>query len=200
MVYNTAVDASQGVWLRAKGERMSCHALTGAALILLAAGWASAAAPPVPAAPAPPAASSDARFFGELAYKDVATAADTARALVILVSAGKETGTDFEAAKAYLATRGVRAGGWLEKASADTPTDKGHLASLICRALGIKGGLWMRLFGPLPRLALRECAYLELMAMGADYRHVTGGELAGVIARADQWRTQHAAPAAEVKK
>jgi hypothetical protein len=177
---------------------------TSVALVLLAAGWASAAVPsaPAPAAlPAAPAASSDAQFFGELAYKDVATAADTARALAILVSAGKETGADFAAAKAYLSKQGVMPDGWLDKAAADTPTDKGHLASLICRALKIQGGLGMRLFGPVPRLALRECAYLELMAMGAEYRHVTGGELAGVIDRADRWRTRHAAlAAAEVKK
>jgi len=162
-----------------------------AALILLAAGWASAAAPAA-AAPAPPAASTDAQFFGELAYKDAATAADTARALAILVSEGAENGADFAAAKAYLAKRGILPDGWLDKAAADAPTDKGRLASLVCRALGIKGGLWMRLFGPLPRLALRECAYLELMAMGCDYGHVTGGELAGVIDRADRLRAREA--------
>jgi len=166
---------------------------TAAALILLAAGWALAAAPPAPApapAPAAPAASTDAQFFGELAYKDVATAADTARALTILVSEGAENGADFAAAKAYLAKQGVLPDGWLSKVAAEEPTDKGRLASLVCRALKIKGGLWMRLFGPQPRLALRECAYLELMAQGCDYCHVSGGELVGVIDRADRLRGQ----------
>jgi hypothetical protein len=68
----------------------------------------------------------------------------------------------------------------------------------------------MRLLGPQPRLALRECVYLELMAIGPEYQYVTGGELVGVIDRADRWRVREAnhdgpkAPAkpapAEVKK
>jgi len=170
---------------------MPGHVLTAAVVMLWAAGslWAAAAPAPAPP-PAAPAPSTDARFFGELAYKDVATAADTARALTILVSEGAENGADFAAAKAYLRARGILPDGWLDKAAADAPTDKGRLASLVCRALGIKGGLAMRLLGPLPRLALRECSYLELMAIGCDYTYVTGGELVGVIDRADRLRAR----------
>ena len=133
---------------------------------------------------------SDARFFGELGYKDCATAADTARAFVILVSEGKQRPGDFGACKAYLARRGVLPDGWLDKAKADDPAEKSSLARLVCRAMGIKGGLWMRLLGPLPRLALRECVYHELMAGGADYAYVSGGELVGVIDRCDRWRAK----------
>ena len=134
----------------------------------------------------------DAQFFAELGYKDVATAADTARALVILASEGTEDKADFDQARAYLREKGILSGGWLDAAQADDPTDKGHLASLVCRALGIKGGLWMRLFGPVPRYALRECVYLELMTRGAEYAHVTGGELVGVVDRADRFRLARA--------
>lgn len=156
----------------------------------------AAVTPPAPAtAPEKAAANagaddSDARFFGELGYKDCATAADTARALVILVSEGKQRPGDFEACKAYLTRRGVLPDGWLDKAKADDPAEKSSLARLVCRAMGIKGGLWMRLLGPLPRLALRECVYHELMAGGADYAYVSGGELVGVIDRCDRWRAK----------
>ncbi len=174
-----------------------------AAAVLSAAGWLVAAevAAKKPAAPAAKAeaaqASSDAAFFGELGYKDVATAADTARALAILISEGKETGADFKASKACLTKRGVLPDGWLDRVEPAAPTTKGRLAVLICKALGVKGGLWMRLFGPLPRLALNECAYLEVMAAGCDYGHVTGGELVGVIDRTDRLRsigTTHEVP------
>ena len=174
-----------------------------AAAVLSAAGWLVAAEVAVkkPAAPAAKAeaapASSDAAFFGELGYKDVATAADTARALAILISEGKETGADFKASKACLTKRGVLPDGWLDTVEPAAPTPKGRLAVLICKALGVKGGLWMRLFGPLPRLALNECAYLEVMAAGCDYGHVTGGELVGVIDRTDRLRsigTTHEVP------
>lgn len=149
---------------------------------LLLTGWAVAAE-------APEAAGSDAQFFSELGYKDVATVADAARALAIFVSQGAESGADFAAAREYLRGQGV-SDGWLDGAQADNPLQKGHLASLVCRALGIKGGLWMCLFGPQPRLALRECVYLELMVRGAEYQHVTGGELVGVIDRADRFRLE----------
>jgi len=157
--------------------------------------WAGEAPPaaPAPAAPAPAAeVSTDAQFFAELGYKDVALAADVARALVVFTSEGAESGADFEAARAYLRTKGVLPDGWLDKARAEDPIDKGHLATLVCRTLGIKGGLMMRLLGPVPRYALAECVYLELMARGADYCHVAGGELVGVIDRADRFRLAQA--------
>lgn len=187
--------------------------MAGLAVGLLAAAMALGAAPPAapapapaapPAAPAPvpaapaaaapaaaPGAGSDAQFFSELGYKDAATAADAARAMTILVSEGRQSGGDFVADKQYLRDEGITSG-WLEGATAAKPIDKGHLAALVCRALKIKGGLWMRLFGPLPRYALRECIYLDLMVRGAEYEHVTGGELVGVIDRADRFRLKKA--------
>jgi len=143
------------------------------------------------AAPAPDAIpASDAQFFAELGYKPVATAADAARAMVIFVSNGTEIGGDVEQCKAYLHEHGILPDGWLDQADPAAPLSKGHLATLICKALGLKGGLWMRLLGPQPRLALSECAYLDLMVGGATYRHVLGGELVGVIDRADRFRAK----------
>ena len=176
----------------------------GAVCLLIASTWATGGEPaaaealadkppvalPAPAAVAPASPSSDAQFFAELAYKDVATAADTARALAILVSEGKETGADFDAARAYLRQQKVLPDGWLDSADAQSQTCKGRLAVLLCKALGIKGGLRMRLFGPLPRLALNECAYLEIMVGGCDFCYVSGGELVGAIDRADRLRSR----------
>jgi hypothetical protein len=176
-----------------------------------AAPAAAPAAPAATAAPAAPAAApaapakvgSDAEFFAEIGYKDSVTAADTARAMVIFVSEGKEAGAEFDAAKAYLKDKGVLPDGWLDKAKSDDPIDKGHLASLLCRALGIKGGWMMHLTGPIPRYALAECAYLELISPGPDYARVAGGELVGVIANADNYRLKlqgKTPPVLETKK
>jgi len=183
---------------------------------------AAKAAPPPAASPAAKPAeatktstvaggesTSDAQFFAELGYKDVATAHDAARALVILASEGKECGADFEKCKAYLKSCGILPDGWLDKAKPDEGVDKSCLAALVCRTMHIKGGLWMRLLGPQPRLALKECVYHELMVSGADYAHVSGGELVGVIDRCDRWRAKEAGrelpklstkPVAEEKK
>jgi hypothetical protein len=153
---------------------------------------AAPAADPKAKTPAGDAPTSDAQFFAELGYKDAASAHDVARAMVILASEGKECGADFEKCKTYLKGRGVLPDGWLDKAKAEDPIDKSTLASLVCRSLDIKGGLWMRLFGPQPRFALRECVYHELMMPGADYAYVSGGELVGVIDRCDRWRAKEA--------
>ena len=154
------------------------------------------AAPAEPdAAPAEPEAAdtvpeTDAEFFAELGFKPVATASDTARALVILVSEGKELGGDYDQCRATLREHGILPDEWLDTADASAPTTKGHLARLICKVLDLKGGLWMRLLGPQPRIALHECAYLNLMTRGAVYRHVMGGELVGVIDRVDRFRSR----------
>ncbi len=158
------------------------------AAVILVLGMGPAVAAEPEAGEAIPA--TDAQFFAELGYKPVATASDTARALVIFVSQGKRLGGDFDACRAYLRERGILPDGWLNEADPDDPTTKGNLARLICKALDLEGGLWMRLLGPLPRLALHECAYLDLMQRGATYRHVMGGELVGVIDRADRFRAK----------
>lgn len=185
--------------------------LLAAAVVLLAAVPALAAEPapveaepeaaPAEAGPAeagqaeagPAIPETDAEFFAELGFKPVATASDTARAFVILVSEGKELGGDYDRCRATLREQGILPDDWLDTADPSDPTTKGHLARLVCKVLDLKGGLWMRLLGPQPRIALQECAYLNLMTRGAVYRHVMGGELVGVVDRVDRFRSRGAA-------
>jgi len=184
--------ATSGAWAAETDSTEAAPAAPAAPETTAVAAATETPAPATPAAAPAADASSDAQFFAELGYKDVALASDAARALVILVSEGTESGADFEAARTYLRTKGILPDGWLDQAKPEDPIDKGHLASLICRALGIKGGFMMRLAGPVPRYALNECVYLSLMARGAEYRHVQGSELVGVIDHADRFRLQQA--------
>ncbi len=196
MKHFVALAAALALVVFAGSWRATCEA---AEMVPDDAAVPEAAPPEAPAAePAaeaePPEASdagSDAAFFAELGYKDVASAADTARALVILMSEGRRSGGDFEADREFLAGRGVTTR-WLRRSRPTRPTTKGQLAALVCRALDIKGGLWMRLLGPVPRAALHECVYLDLMVGGAEYTHVKGGELVGIIDRADRFRLRQA--------
>ena len=105
---------------------------------------------------------------------------------VALLSRGQFDLRDAAAARDYLVGSKIARSGW--PTAADAPLTKGRLAYMVCQALGIKGGVTMRLFGPSQRYCLAECQYLELMTGGADYEHVTGGELVSVIDRADQYR------------
>jgi len=136
----------------------------------------------------------DAEFFMALSYKQVAMMDDGYKA-VALLSRGQFDLRDAAAARDYLVGSKIARSGW--PATADAPLTKGRLAYMVCQALGIKGGVTMRLFGPSQRYCLAECQYLELMTGGAEYEHVTGGELVSVIDRADQYRQskeQAAAP------
>jgi hypothetical protein len=178
----------------------ACVAAIAADAATVPAAEQPAAAPapavqPAPAAAAPAADAAmktDAEFFSELGFKGVATASDVARALAIFVSEGKQSGADFTEARQFLTIRGVLPDGWLNKAGPDDLLTKGNLARLVVKALGVKGGLWMRLLGPVPRAALNECAYLEIMVSGCEWCNVSGGELVGVIDRADRFRLQEA--------
>lgn len=130
-------------------------------------------------------ATNDADFFMNLAYKDVATLADAYRAVAML-HAGDEDGLMAPGeARDYLVERGVVPASWSPTGGA--ALTKGELAYMICQALGIKGGVTMRIFGPSKRYCLYEASYQQLMAGGSDYQYVTGGELVSTIDRADRY-------------
>jgi len=134
-------------------------------------------------------AETDARFFMLLSYKDVATMGDGYQAMAMLVR-HEGTLTDPAKCRDLLRERKVARASWGDDLAAPLP--KGRLAYMVCQALGIKGGLTMRLFGPSERYCLFECKYLELMAGGAQYQHCAGGELVSVIDRADQYQVRQA--------
>jgi hypothetical protein len=127
----------------------------------------------------------DAEFFMALAYKQVAMMDDGYQAVALLVR-GEFDLTDATAARNYLVERKIARRDW--PVAADSPLTRGRLAYMVCQALGIKGGVTMRLFGPSQRYCLAECQYLELTVGGATYEHVSGGELVSVIDRADQYK------------
>ena len=142
-------------------------------------------------------AQSDARFFMLLSHKNVATMGDGYQAVAMLV---RHEGalTDPAECRKMLVGRNVARATWGDDLQAPLP--KGRLAYMVCQALGVKGGLTMRLFGPTERYCLFECQYLELMVGGAQYQHCPGGELVSVIDRADQYQLDQAGAAATTAK
>jgi len=136
----------------------------------------------------------DAEFFMSLSYKKVAMLDDAYRAVAILTR-GKDDLKEPAKCRDFLVERKIARGKW--GLAPDTPLTKGKLAYMVCQALGIKGGVTMRLFGPSQRYCLFECEFLELMTGGAPYEHVTGGELVSTIDRADQHKQTEEAEAAQ---
>ena len=133
-----------------------------------------------------------------LSYKQVAMIDDGYRAVAILTR-GKDDLKEPGKCRDFLVGRKIAREKW--GLAPDKPLTKGKLAYMVCQALGIKGGVTMRLFGPSQRYCLFECQYLELMTGGATYEHVTGGELVSTIDRADQYKqTEETEAAAKAAK
>lgn len=65
---------------------------------------------------------------------------------------------------------------------------RGQMAYMICRAIGIKGGLTMRIFGVSERYGYRECVHLGLIPVGTRVDKISGSELLGILAQAMEYR------------
>jgi hypothetical protein len=70
------------------------------------------------------------------------------------------------------------------------PLRKGLAAHIYCKALKIKGGLWMRLFGVNQRYAFKELVYMGMMLPGHEKDIVTGKELILLLTEAANYITQ----------
>jgi hypothetical protein len=87
----------------------------------------------------------------------------------------------------FLSQKGVIPGGWSVTYNEKTPLTRGMLAYMLVRALGIRGGVTMQIFGPSERYALRECQKLELIEKGSAKSHVSGREFLSIMRKAGEY-------------
>ena len=117
--------------------------------------------------------------------KDRAGYGDAVRLMLGLAKDAPVDG-DFAALRQEAVERGLVDAGWdLAEAA---PVDKGRVAYMLVQALGIKGGLTMRLFGVSPRYAFRECVYRKLIGGGTPGEFVRGRELIDILAAAEDYK------------
>ncbi len=142
-------------------------------------------------------------FWDELAMHDAVTNHDALHALMLAFNLLSETPAEGEdeggaevAAPAPLAFDAkvalARERGWIEADGvlvANETARVGWVARAICLEAGIDGGLSMRLFGPIPRYALRELTYERLMATKSENQALSGLELIATIGRVQDRRT-----------
>ncbi len=110
----------------------------------------------------PEGTSPELRFLNELYSRHVAHVADVERVLSLLTGRNKQ--------EEIVETR--------------EPLRKGAAALMFCRKLGIRGGVWMRVFGASERYALRELVHEGIMAAEGVEELVTGQELVDMFVRA----------------
>lgn len=73
-------------------------------------------------------------------------------------------------------------------ARAAEPLRRGTLAVALTRALSIKGGLSMHLFGAKPRYAVRELQYAGVYPPSSPQQTFSGPEFLGIIGRAEDFQ------------
>lgn len=95
----------------------------------------------------------------------------------------------------------AKARGWVPESwdePAEAAVQRGTLARAIVRVCGIKGGVIMRVFGPVPRYALRELVYLGIMPSSTENQTISGLDFLGVVSKAQDYitlsREREAAP------
>ena len=128
---------------------------------------------------APPAQEKRTDFLRRVYEKDRATFADACR---LVAGLAKDAPGEGDARK-DAADLGLVDPAW---GLADAgPVDKGTVAYMLVKALGIKGGATMSIFGPSRRYAFRECVYLRLIKGGSAGEFMSGRELIDVLTNAE---------------
>lgn len=107
-------------------------------------------------------------------------------ALVLLENSGR-TPHGYEERVSYAKARGWVSESWDEPAEA--AVQRGTLARGIVQVCGIKGGVIMRVFGPVPRYALRELVYLGIMPPSTENQTISGLDFLGVVSKAQDYIT-----------
>ena len=121
-----------------------------------------------------------------LADQPLVTVSDAYRAVLILAD-GTEANRSFAERQARLTERGIIRSAW--NLEADDYIDRGSVAFMIAKVAGVTGGINRVMLGSWGlgdrRYALRELQYRGLIAGGTDYAYLSGGEMLGILHRAD---------------
>jgi len=132
----------------------------------------------------------DNSFFRVLAAKPNATMEDGVKMLYMLTTGESSTGKmTFQEICDILSRKGIIRKSYTK--NKDRLLNRGQVSYMLCKALGIKGGLTMRIFGVSERYGFRECVYLKLVPPGTQWDRVTGGELLGIMARAADYQEKN---------
>jgi hypothetical protein len=130
-------------------------------------------------------------YFAELLSKRVAFFSDACRVLTVLMGVENQY-KDFDSQIAFFKERNIIPRRIALECNPAEPLCKGLTAYMFCEALGIKGGLWLRLFGMNQRYALRELVFEGIMSPGNINDIVSGKELIFILTQAANYLSRGA--------
>jgi len=128
-------------------------------------------------------------FLNELYFKKAAQFSDALKVATILLRM-YDPQRDFAFDLATLREKGIISRAISETAAAEALLNKGTAAYMFCQALGIKGGVWMRLFGLSPRYCLRELVFEGTMQASGIHELTSGAELVDMFSKAVDYLEQ----------
>ena len=161
--------------------------LAASLLLLFGAGCASTPGVAEPLKPELAADTPDAQmeFWHTLPERRIASNDEAFHALLLFVD-GADPAADYDARVQALKDRKMIPADFNGAQAA--AVKRGTVAVAIARALEIRGGLSMRLFGPTPRYAVRELQYMNLFPQSSPQQTFSGQELLGILGRAEDYQ------------
>ena len=116
-----------------------------------------------------PVASNDQAFHGLLLYAD-----------------GKDDSADYAARVQSLKSRGMLPQSFGEPA--EQGVRRGTVAVALMKLLDQKGGVTLHVVGPVPRYAVRELMFLNVLPPSTPNQTFTGNEFVGIIGRVEDYQ------------
>lgn len=124
-------------------------------------------------------------FWHRLADRPV-TSNDEAFHGLLIFTDGQDPAGDYAGRVATLRKRGMLPADFNQPA--DQSVDRGTIAVALAKALKIRGGLTMSLFGPSPRYATKELEFLNLYPTSSPNQTFSGTEFLGIMAKAEEYQ------------
>src|SRR5215203_3335327 len=124
-------------------------------------------------------------FWHTLASKPLTTNDDAFHGLLLYMDS-QDPAENYEGRVANLRSRNMLPKRFNEPA--DTAVTRGTLAVALMRLTSLKGGVTTRIFGPLPRYAVRELMFVGLYPASSPNQTFSGSEFVGIIGRIEDYQ------------
>jgi hypothetical protein len=118
---------------------------------------------------------------------------DEAFHALLLLLDGADPAADYAGRVRAMTGRGLLPSGFAEPP--DAAIRRGTLAGVLARALPVRGGLTMRLFGARDRYATREMEYAGLFPPSSPHQTFSGPEFLGIMGRVEDYQRGRSAEA-----
>lgn len=128
---------------------------------------------------------SEIEFWHELSDRAVTSYDEALHGMILFVDPSAEV-VDYESRVQWLKGRGLLPAGW--DRPGDQAVDRGTVALMITRQLGIKGGIMLSLFPDWDRYAVREMIFHGLYPPASSPNQTfTGAEYLGIIGKMEDF-------------